>query len=86
MKLFFPSFLDPVDIASSVYLLQEAQVLARVAELRRQGLWTASRLPMIEMPSRNKTQWDYLLEEMRWMAADFRQERTFKRHAARKVL
>uniref|UniRef100_A0A915AH61 Helicase ssl-1 n=2 Tax=Parascaris univalens TaxID=6257 RepID=A0A915AH61_PARUN len=63
---------------------QEAQVLARVAELRRQGLWTASRLPMIEMPSRNKTQWDYLLEEMRWMAADFRQERTFKRHAARK--
>ncbi|VDM39699.1 unnamed protein product [Toxocara canis] len=63
---------------------QEAQVLARVAELRRQGLWTASRLPMIEMPGRNKTHWDYLLEEMRWMAADFRQERTFKRHAAKK--
>ncbi|VDK21187.1 unnamed protein product [Anisakis simplex] len=65
---------------------QEAQVLARVAELRRQGLWTASRLPMIDMPARNKTHWDYLLEEMRWMAADFRQERTFKRHAAKKTL
>ncbi|VDN04970.1 unnamed protein product [Thelazia callipaeda] len=63
---------------------QEAQVLARIAELRRQGLWTASRLPMIEMPPRNKTHWDYLLEEMRWMSMDFRQERTFKRQAARK--
>ncbi|VDP23345.1 unnamed protein product [Onchocerca flexuosa] len=63
---------------------QEAQVLARIAELRRQGLWTASRLPMIEMPPRNKTHWDYLLEEMRWMAIDFRQERTFKRQAAKK--
>ncbi|VDN37412.1 unnamed protein product [Gongylonema pulchrum] len=64
---------------------QEAQVLARIAELRRQGLWTASRLPMIEMPPRNKTQWDYLQEEMHWMATDFRQERTFKRQAAKKV-
>lgn len=66
--------------------LQEAQVLARIAELRRQGLWTASRLPMIEMPPRNKTHWDYMMEEMRWMAIDFRQERTFKRQAAKKVL
>lgn len=41
---------------------------------------------MIEMPPRNKTHWDYLLEEMRWMAIDFRQERTFKRQAAKKVI
>lgn len=41
---------------------------------------------MIEMPPRNKTHWDYLLEEMRWMAIDFRQERTFKRQAAKKVV
>lgn len=41
---------------------------------------------MIEMPPRNKTHWDYLLEEMRWMAMDFRQERTFKRQAAKKVI
>ena len=60
-------------------------MLARIQELRRQGLWTASRLPMIEMPPRNKTQWDFLLEEVVWMAADFRQERHFKRNAAKKV-
>ncbi|MFH4981696.1 hypothetical protein AB6A40_008405 [Gnathostoma spinigerum] len=63
---------------------QEAQVLARVAELRRRGLWTASRLPLCCDPPRNKTHWDYLLEEVRWMAVDFRQERNFKRQAARK--
>lgn len=67
------------------FSFQEAQVLSRVAELRRQGLWSVSRLPMIEMPPRNKTHHDYLLEEMRWMALDFRQERIFKRQAAKKV-
>jgi len=39
----------------------------------------------IQEPPRNKTHWDYLLEEMRWLAADFAQERKWKRAAARKV-
>ncbi|CAI4229134.1 unnamed protein product [Auanema sp. JU1783] len=64
---------------------QEAQVMARIAELRRAGLWTQSRLPLCVEPSRNKTHWDYLLEEVKWMANDFRQERLFKRNMARKI-
>ncbi|KAJ1374919.1 HSA [Parelaphostrongylus tenuis] len=64
---------------------QEAQVMMRIAELRRAGLWTASRLPLCVEPPRNKTHWDYLLEEMKWMATDFRMERQFKRNVARKI-
>ncbi|ETN71176.1 prevent-host-death family protein [Necator americanus] len=64
---------------------QEAQVMARIAELRRAGLWTASRLPLCVEPPRNKTHWDYVLEEVKWMATDFRMERHFKRNIARKI-
>lgn len=64
---------------------QEAQVLARINELRRQGLWSASKLPLCVEPARNKTHWDFLLEEVRWMHMDFQQERRFKRILARKV-
>lgn len=35
--------------------------------------------------SRPKSHWDYLLEEMQWMAADFAQERRWKEAAAKKV-
>lgn len=60
-------------------------MLRRIAELRRQGLWSARKMPRCVDPPRNKTHWDYLLEEMQWMAIDFEQERKWKRSAARKV-
>ncbi|XP_060081235.1 helicase domino-like isoform X1 [Ylistrum balloti] len=64
---------------------QEAQVMQRVAELRKEGLWSSRRLPKVQEPPRNKSHWDYLLEEMQWLAADFQQERKWKKAAARKV-
>ncbi|CAI9734305.1 helicase domino-like [Octopus vulgaris] len=64
---------------------QEAQVMHRVAELRKDGLWSARRLPKVQEPIRNKAHWDYLLEEMQWLAADFAQERKWKKAAARKL-
>ncbi|CAI9622548.1 unnamed protein product, partial [Staurois parvus] len=36
-------------------------------------------------PSRPKSHWDYLLEEMQWMAADFAQERMWKIASAKKM-
>uniref|UniRef100_A0A0N4WCL1 Helicase domino n=1 Tax=Haemonchus placei TaxID=6290 RepID=A0A0N4WCL1_HAEPC len=66
-------------------LFQETQILLRVAELKRNGLWSASRLPLCVEPPRNKTHWDYVLEEVKWMATDFRMERQFKRTVARKI-
>lgn len=63
---------------------QEAYVMQRIAELRKNGVWTPRRLPKVQEPHRNKVHWDYLLEEMQWLAADFLQERKWKRNSAKK--
>lgn len=65
---------------------KEQEILHRVSELRKQGLWSASRLPKVHEPPRKKAHWDYLLEEMQWLATDFAQEKRWKRNMARKVL
>ena len=64
---------------------READILKRVAELRKEGLWSAKRLPKVQEPSRNKSHWDYVLEEMAWLATDFAQERRWKKGVAKKV-
>ncbi|XP_055918769.1 helicase domino isoform X2 [Eupeodes corollae] len=63
---------------------QEVYVMQRITELQREGLWTEKRLPKLQEPSRPKAHWDYLLEEMVWLAADFAQERKWKKNAAKK--
>ncbi|KAI1293878.1 Helicase domino [Halotydeus destructor] len=63
---------------------QEAHVVQRIAELRKEGLWSLKRLPKVQEPPRAKAHWDYLLEEMSWLATDFAQERKWKKTAAKK--
>ncbi|XP_034942054.1 helicase domino isoform X2 [Chelonus insularis] len=63
---------------------QEAYVMQRISELQRDGLWSEKRLPKVQEPGRTKAHWDYLLEEMVWLAADFAQERKWKKAAAKK--
>lgn len=63
----------------------EAEVMKAISELRKEGLWSASRLPKVQEPPKVKTHWDYLLEEMQWLAADFSNEKRWKINAARKV-
>lgn len=65
--------------------LQENQVHQRIAELRKEGLWSLRRLPKLQEAPRPRAHWDYLLEEMQWMATDFAQERRWKVAAAKKV-
>ncbi|KAM3939883.1 E1A-binding protein p400-like isoform 2-T2 [Leptodactylus fuscus] len=65
---------------------QENVVHQRIAELRKEGLWSLRRLPKLQEPSRPKSHWDYLLEEMQWMAADFAQERMWKMACAKKLV
>lgn len=64
----------------------EAEVMKAISELRKEGLWGASRLPKVQEPARIKTHWDYLLEEMQWLATDFSNEKKWKINAARKVI
>lgn len=59
--------------------------MQRICELQKEGLWTEKRLPKVVEPARPKAHWDYLLEEMVWLAADFAQERKWKKAAAKKV-
>lgn len=68
----------------SVKARQEVYVLQRVSELQKEGLWSDKRLPKLQEPSRPKTHWDYVLEEMVWLAADFAQERKWKKACAKK--
>uniref|UniRef100_A0A1I8HXF3 Helicase domino n=1 Tax=Macrostomum lignano TaxID=282301 RepID=A0A1I8HXF3_9PLAT len=63
----------------------EAQVMQKVAELKAAGLWSSKRLPKCLEPPRPKSHWDYLLEEMQWLATDFMQERKFRRVFSRKM-
>ncbi|XP_053785012.1 E1A-binding protein p400 isoform X5 [Desmodus rotundus] len=64
----------------------ENQVHQRVAELRKEGLWSLRRLPKLQEAPRPRAHWDYLLEEMQWMATDFAQERRWKVAAAKKLV
>jgi hypothetical protein len=63
----------------------EAHVLKRIAELRKEGLWSLKRLPKLVEPARPKTHWDYLLDEMSWMATDFQQERKWKINCCKRL-
>lgn len=63
----------------------EAEVMKAISELRKEGMWSASRLPKVQEPAKIKSHWDYLLEEMQWLATDFHNERRWKINAAKKV-
>lgn len=61
-------------------------MLNRIANLRKEGLWSMKKMPKCADPPRAKCHWDYLLEEMQWLYVDFEQEHKWKKAAARKVL
>lgn len=63
---------------------QEAYVVQRISDLQKEGLWNEKRLPKVQEMPRTKAHWDFLLEEMVWLAADFAQERKWKKAAAKK--
>jgi len=61
-------------------VLQKAQDIEKersALSLRRFNRWVD--------PPRNKTHWDYVIEEMTWMANDFKEERKWKMALARKT-
>lgn len=43
-----------------------------------------TRLPKLAEPQRHKVHWDFLLEEMQWLATDFANERKWKKAAAKR--
>lgn len=63
----------------------EAQILQRISQLRKEGLWSIKRLPKLVEPARPKTHWDFVLDEMTWMSTDFQQERKWKKNCSKKL-
>ncbi|KAJ3133339.1 chromatin modification- protein VID21 [Geranomyces variabilis] len=57
---------------------QQMALLSRVEQLKEKRLWSFRQLKPFVPPSRNKTNWDALLDEMKWLRVDFRQERKWK--------
>eukprot|EP00899_Mesostigma_viride_P018488 jgi/Mesvir1/26640/Mv24037-RA.1 len=68
-------------------LAEEDAILEQAAEIQRHGavVMAASRLPRFPEPARPKVHWDYLLEEMEWLAKDFQRERKWKSAQAKKL-
>ena len=73
-----------VDPIVEQHLLQhEARLVERIRALQTDGQWSEPRLPKGAEPPRQKLHFDYMLEEMAWMAEDFRQEKRWKLAVAR---
>jgi SNF2 family DNA or RNA helicase len=64
---------------------QEGEILKRIDEFKSNGQWPNQRLVKIIEPKKRKTHWDYLLDEMRWLAEDFAHEKRWKQMMAKKL-
>ena len=84
LLLLLPSF-SSSSSSSFSSSVQEAKVLVRIDELRRVGMWSAKRMPKAGEPAREKSHHDYMLEEMQWLANDFKAEAKWKRANAKKI-
>ena len=61
----------------------EADILKRIQELQTQGLWTGKKMLKKE-EDKGKYHWDFVLEEMVWLAAVVQQEIKTKKMLAKK--
>src|SRR5690606_38418296 len=71
--------------AEDEVLAQQQAILQEIKEMQAQGKWTKTPIKRYEEPRRNKTHWDYLLEEAEWLAKDFVEERKCKMKLARRL-
>jgi chromatin modification-related protein VID21 len=55
-----------------------AVVHSRIEELKRSEKWSLRQMTKFRSPFRAKVHWDHLLEEMKWMQIDFKEERKLK--------
>jgi SNF2 family DNA or RNA helicase len=63
----------------------ESDILKRIDHLKSNGKWSNQRLVKFLEPKKRKTHWDYLLDEMRWLAEDFAHEKRWKQMMAKKL-
>ncbi|KAI9897243.1 hypothetical protein N3K66_008265 [Trichothecium roseum] len=70
------------DAALAIQDHQACKVLRRVYHLQNTDKWSLRQPKRCQEPNRPPAQWDVVLQEMKWMRTDFRQERKWKRSVA----
>ncbi|KAH0562386.1 hypothetical protein GP486_002922 [Trichoglossum hirsutum] len=65
--------------------MQDARLLRRIYSLQLKNCWSFRQVERSIEPERPLTHWDGLLDEMKWMRTDFREERKWKIVAAKKM-
>lgn len=73
------------DCAISLLENQACKVLRRVYHLQQNDKWSLRQPKRCPEPTRPSSHWDVLLQEMKWMRTDFREERKWKRTVARNL-
>lgn len=54
------------------------KAMDRIEQLKSQGLWSFRQPKRVKGPVERKSHWDYVLDEMRWLQTDYREERRWK--------
>lgn len=62
---------------------QACKVLRRIYHLQQHDKWSLRQFKRCPEPTRQPSHWDLVLQEMKWMRTDFREERKWKRTIAR---
>lgn len=73
------------DLQTALLDNQSCKILKRVYHLQQHNKWTSRQLKRLPEPTRPPSHWDILLQEMKWMRTDFREERKWKRAVARNL-
>ncbi|KPA41827.1 chromatin modification vid21 [Fusarium langsethiae] len=64
---------------------QACKVLRRVYHLQQHDKWSLRQPKRCPEPTRPPSHWDVVLQEMKWMRTDFREERKWKRAVAKNL-
>ena len=77
--------ISSADSQASIFDNQSCKILKRVYHLQQQDKWSLRQPKRVPEPPRQKSHWDVMLQEMKWMRTDFREERKWKRSVARNL-
>lgn len=58
--------------------LKNVKTIQRIETLKKKNLWSLRQLRKHKSPPRYKTHWDCMIDEMKWMHTDFKEERKWK--------
>ncbi|KAI7861721.1 hypothetical protein BDF14DRAFT_259161 [Spinellus fusiger] len=58
--------------------LKAIKVIQNIENLKKKNLWSFKQLKRQKSVPRTKTHWDFLLDEMKWLRTDYKEERKWK--------